>query len=456
MRQKMKRLMGILLSLVLMLGLMPGMSLTALAYDGNPYASLVGTTNSVTFNGKPWYIIADNSTAVDAGTVTLLAADTSFGLSEFSDRYSNDYSISKVKASLDDLTTSGSFKDVADAIETNTDAGGKLYLLSTSEAQQLSTDVLKMNFSSKKNGGWWLRSPGEYQMAAFVYGEYGYVNASGEIVDYEFGVRPALKLNLSSVIFSSESKTFSLAPEPPVAEEITTNAISVTARTGEEYSIDGGKTWVKAKSGESVVTFDNLKPATTYAIVARMVKTSGKKASPASEALNVTTREEEKPIVTPSIYLASHVENLGWDKKLTELAPGETVDVGTTGQSLRMEALDMVVPENYKVTGFAHIQNYGDTDVIHVNNPDYQVPEGYTVYRFGTTGRALRMEAVEIHLLDENGKPVEGFQYASHLQDIGWEGYVNNGSFTGTRHQSRRLEALRFAYPEADAADTQQ
>ncbi len=305
MRQKMKRLMGILLSLVLMLGLMPGMSLTALAYDGNPYASLVGTTNSVTFNGKPWYIIADNSTAVDAGTVTLLAADTSFGLSEFSDRYSNDYSISKVKASLDDLTTSGSFKDVADAIETNTDAGGKLYLLSTSEAQQLSQDVLKMNFSSKKNGGWWLRSPGEYQMAAFVYGEYGYVNASGEIVDYEFGVRPALKLNLSSVIFSSESKTFSLkadpnAPEPPVAEEITTNAISVTARTGEEYSIDGGKTWVKAKSGESVVTFDNLKPATTYAIVARMAKTSGKKASPASEALNVTTREEEKPIVTPS------------------------------------------------------------------------------------------------------------------------------------------------------------
>ena len=165
-----------------MLGLMPGMSLTALAYDGNPYASLVGTTNSVTFNGKPWYIIADNSTAVDAGTVTLLAADTSFGLSEFSDRYSNDYSISKVKASLDDLTTSGSFKDVADAIETNTDAGGKLYLLSTSEAQQLSQDVLKMNFSSMM-GGWWLRSPGFYEVeAAFVYGENGRVIAFGSLV----------------------------------------------------------------------------------------------------------------------------------------------------------------------------------------------------------------------------------------------------------------------------------
>lgn len=183
MRQKMKQLLGILLSLVMVLGLMPGMSLTALAYDGNPYASLVNTTTTVTFNGKPWYIIADNSTAVDAGTVTLLAADTSFGLSAFSDSFSNDYSNSKVKASLDALTTSGSFKDVADAIETNTDAGGKLYLLSTSEAQALSSDVLKMNFSSMM-GGWWLRSPGDIVSgAAFVFGEYGYVYGYGLSVD---------------------------------------------------------------------------------------------------------------------------------------------------------------------------------------------------------------------------------------------------------------------------------
>ena len=187
MRQKMKRLMGILLSLVMVLGLMPGMSLTALAYDGNPYASFVGTTTTVTFNGKPWYIIADNSTAVDAGTVTLLAADTSFGLSAFSDNYSNDYSSSKVKAALDALTTSGSFKDVADAIVTNTDAGGKLYLLSTAEAQALEQsgyyDVLKMNFSSMM-GGWWLRSPGhDDRSAAFVFGEYGYVDGRGLYVE---------------------------------------------------------------------------------------------------------------------------------------------------------------------------------------------------------------------------------------------------------------------------------
>jgi hypothetical protein len=37
--------LSILLSLVMVLGLMPGMSLTAYAYGGNPYAVLVNTTN---------------------------------------------------------------------------------------------------------------------------------------------------------------------------------------------------------------------------------------------------------------------------------------------------------------------------------------------------------------------------------------------------------------------------
>ncbi len=211
MKHRGTKILSLLLTLVLVLGLMPGMSLTALAYDGNPYVSLVGTTTSVTFNGKPWYIIADNSTAVGEGTVTLLAANTSFGLSAFSDSLSNNYSNSKVKASLDALTTSGSFKDVADAIVNNTDAGGKLYLLSTSEAQALSSDVLKMGFSST-SGGWWLRSPSYVSMAAVVYGEDGDVDDYGSYVDESFGVRPALKLNLSSVIFDSVSKEFSLKP----------------------------------------------------------------------------------------------------------------------------------------------------------------------------------------------------------------------------------------------------
>ena len=67
------KLLSFLLTLVMVAGLMPGMRLTALAYEGDPYASLLNTTTVVTFDDKEWYLIENNSTAADAGTVTLLS-----------------------------------------------------------------------------------------------------------------------------------------------------------------------------------------------------------------------------------------------------------------------------------------------------------------------------------------------------------------------------------------------
>ena len=84
-----KRFLSILLSLVMVLGLMPGMSLTAYA-DAAYGTYLVTSTDTATslpskvvkFNDIEWYIIADDSTAVDAGTVTLFSRN-SFGTSIF-------------------------------------------------------------------------------------------------------------------------------------------------------------------------------------------------------------------------------------------------------------------------------------------------------------------------------------------------------------------------------------
>ena len=180
------------------------------------------TALQVKFNEKSWYIIADNSTAVSAGTVTLLAADTTFGTKTFDDvNYSNKYSTSQVKTYLDSMTgTDGAFADVADAIETvnlttnqyksndvyETVNNVKLYLLSTEEAKSLPENVCKAEFTGGdcNYNEWWLRSPGYNDISAsFVYGDDGYVTGIGDNVLFAFGVRPALKLNLSSVIFSS-------------------------------------------------------------------------------------------------------------------------------------------------------------------------------------------------------------------------------------------------------------
>ncbi|MBO6208452.1 MAG: hypothetical protein J6O73_16185, partial [Lachnospiraceae bacterium] len=187
--------------------------------DNKTKSGVALTALQVTFHGMPWYIISDNSTAVDAGTVTLLAADTGFGLSKFdsTNPYSNDYSSSDVKAYLDKIIagTAGDgksdFSNVAGAIK-DTD-NGKLYLLSTAEARTLSGDVRKAVFTGgdADHNEWWLRSPGGNDMrAACVYGDNGVVLTEGDHVLEEFGVRPALKLNLSSVTFLSETNTFTV------------------------------------------------------------------------------------------------------------------------------------------------------------------------------------------------------------------------------------------------------
>lgn len=123
MRQKMKRMIGFLLSLALMVGLLPGMSLTA--YAATAYSSYVGTTTKVKFNDFEWYIIADNSTD-STPTVTMLAADEHFGTSEFSNSWNNSYNSSTVKLYLESIVAGNAgdgkpnFAGVADAISEST------------------------------------------------------------------------------------------------------------------------------------------------------------------------------------------------------------------------------------------------------------------------------------------------------------------------------------------------
>jgi len=139
---------------------MVGMSMTALAYEGNPYTGLVNTTTAVNFNGIEWYIIADGSEAANAGTVTLLSKNL-IGNSKFNSSSSagNLYGSSTIKSYLDNLTAqSGSFYDVSSAIvdvdlEDVNVTGAKLWLLSTSEAEGVDAEVRKCS------ANWWLRSP---------------------------------------------------------------------------------------------------------------------------------------------------------------------------------------------------------------------------------------------------------------------------------------------------------
>ena len=67
----------------------------------------------------------------------------------------------------------------------------------------------------------------------------------------------------------------------------------------------------------------------------------------------------------------------------------------------------------------------------------------------GTTGKSLIMEAFKINIKDAStGKNADtdelGVEYSGHVQNVGWENWVSNGTAAGRPNKSLRIEALKI------------
>ena len=58
----------------------------------------------------------------------------------------------------------------------------------------------------------------------------------------------------------------------------------------------------------------------------------------------------------------------------------------------------------------------------------------------GTSAQSKRLEAIRINLENISG----GIEYRTHVQDVGWQGWVANDALSGTSAQSKRLEAIQI------------
>jgi len=67
----------------------------------------------------------------------------------------------------------------------------------------------------------------------------------------------------------------------------------------------------------------------------------------------------------------------------------------------------------------------------------------------GTEGRALRLEAIEIDAL---GKSDLGIRYSTHIEKIGWQDYVTDGQLSGTEGRKLRLEAIKMELTGEESA----
>ena len=136
-----------------------------------------------------------------------------------------------------------------------------------------------------------------------------------------------------------------------------------------------------------------------------------------------------------SISVRSHTSNIGW---MSPVGGGSVA--GTTGRGLPMEALE------------AQLDWYGHSGTIelrgHVSNIGWQQ---WSAGRCGTTGKAQRLEAVQIRFTGEAAEKYD-IWYCAHVSGIGWLDWACNGAAAGSAGKGRAIEAVKVVLVEKGGA----
>lgn len=110
-----------------------------------------------------------------------------------------------------------------------------------------------------------------------------------------------------------------------------------------------------------------------------------------------------------------HIQNKGWSDWVEE---GRRA--GTSGESLRLEAIIIEGVDSYRV----HIQDKGWSEWVKAGGVA------------GTVGEGKRIEAIEI-----KGKDIN---YRVHAENIGWMDWARSGEMAGTTGGGLRIEAIQL------------
>lgn len=143
---------------------------------------------------------------------------------------------------------------------------------------------------------------------------------------------------------------------------------------------------------------------------------------------NMTLYAGWKDKKDPDVSVSAHVQNIGW---MNPVQNGGII--GTTGRSLRMEAIKIheLGPIYLGITASAHVQDIGWMD---------WTSEGGII---GTEGQAKRIEAIKIKLSNLAAEKYDIY-YRVHAQNIGWMNWAKNGEPAGTAGYSYRLESIQI------------
>ena len=144
---------------------------------------------------------------------------------------------------------------------------------------------------------------------------------------------------------------------------------------------------------------------------------------------NVEVKIDNQHKSNVSVAYGTHIQNIGWQKYVKDGSMS-----GTSGKALRLEGIKIKL-ENQAVSGnveySTHVQNIGWQN--YVKNDQLS----------GTSGKALRLEGIRIRLTGEIAKQYDIY-YRVHCQNLGWLGWAKNGEDSGSSGYAYRLEGIEI------------
>ena len=135
------------------------------------------------------------------------------------------------------------------------------------------------------------------------------------------------------------------------------------------------------------------------------------------------------PKAIPNISYRTHVQNVGWQGYVKN---GQMA--GTSGRALRLEGINIKLENNQYGGGVSyqtHVQNVGWQN--YVQNGAMS----------GTSGKCLRLEGIRINLTGQIANYYDIY-YRVHCQDVGWLDWAKNGESAGSSGFSYRLEGIEI------------
>ncbi len=125
----------------------------------------------------------------------------------------------------------------------------------------------------------------------------------------------------------------------------------------------------------------------------------------------------------------SHIQNSGWQDWQRD-----GLISGTSGKSLRLEGIRLVIEEEPPQVGVryrSHIQDQG-----------WEKAWSYDGELSGSVGQSKRLEAIYIELTGVD-RELWDIYYQVHAQNLGWLDWAKNGEPAGTEGLSLRLEGVK-------------